>query len=111
MVGLACSALVVYNQRPLIEIAYCMAFGELLATLSRCIMLKRIVPDIKFTTLIVLPTITLISSFGIGVAQTTITEGCSMVMSILIILISVVVGTAAISVIWPSVRTMIARRI
>ena len=110
LVGLACSALVVYNQRPLMEIAYCMALGEILASLSRCIMLKRIVPEIRVSTLVVLPTMALASAFGIGIAQTAITEGCSMMMSIVVILVSVVLGTAAISLIWPSVRAMIAGR-
>ena len=111
LTGLACSTWVVYSQRNFIEIAYCMALGEIISTFSRSIMLKRLIPELNAKTLFFKPTLVLICAFGFGLVQRSIIDGLSVPMSVVVIILSVGVGTSALGLIWPAVRDRLSRRL
>ncbi len=110
LAGLVGSVWVVYAQRSLLEIAYCMAFGEILATLVRCILLKRIIPDLSSATLFFKPAFVLACAFGVGLVQRALIHDLSMPLSILVIIASIAVGAGLLSLVWSSNRRMIARK-
>lgn len=111
LLGFASSIWVIYNQRDLVEIGYCMGIGELLASISRCVMIKRLTPNISVTTLFVKPGLVLLCALGIGVAQRYAIEGLSTPMAALVVLITVGLGTSAVSLMWSPVRRMVSKKI
>ena len=111
LLGFASSIWVIYNQRDLVEIGYCMALGEILSTTSRCVMIKRIAPSISPTTLFLKPGLVLLGALGIGIAQRYLIDGLDMPMAIVVIIVSVVLGTIAMSLVWAPTRSIISRKI
>mgnify|MGYP001961861017 CR=1 FL=1 len=105
LLGLVCSVWVVYNQRDLIEIAYCMAIGEASATIFRGLMIKRMVPSLSMMVLFTKPFFVLLCAFGVGVLQRNAINELSVPTSVGVIIISVAVGAGALSLAWSPVRS------
>ena len=110
LLGFASSILVIYNQRDLVEIAYCMGIGELFSTISRCVMIRRIVPSISLTTLFFKPALVLLGATGIGICQRYAIDGLSMPVAIVVIIVSVGLGTSALSLVWAPARQIVSKK-
>ena len=111
LLGFAGSFWVIYNQRDLVEIAYCMGMGELISSIARCVMIKKILPSADMKTLFVMPGLVLLGALGIGIAQRYAIEGLSIPVAMLVIMVSVGVGTGALSLIWPPTRKIVWQKI
>ena len=111
LLGFASSILVIYNQRDLVEIGYCMGIGELMSSISRSVMIKRLVPSVSLTTLFWKPGLVLLGALGIGIAQRYAIDGLSMPMAIVVMIVSIGVGTSALSLMWAPTRKMISKKI
>ena len=111
LLGFASSILVIYYQRDLVEIGYCMGIGELMSSISRSVMIKRLVPSVSLTTLFWKPGLVLLGALGIGIAQRYAIDGLSMPMAIVVMIVSIGVGTSALSLMWAPTRKMISKKI
>ena len=74
-------------------------------------MIKRIAPSISPTTLFLKPGLVLLGALGIGIAQRYLIDGLDMPMAIVVIIVSVVLGTIAMSLVWAPTRSNISRKI
>lgn len=111
LLGFAGSFWVIYNQRDLVEIAYCMGIGELISSITRCVMIKKILPSTSLKTLFVRPGLVLLGALGIGIAQRYAIEGLSMPVAITVIVVSIGLGSGALSLIWAPTRKIVWQKI
>ena len=111
LLGFAGSFWVIYNQRDLVEIAYWMGIGELMSSISRGVMIKKMLPEADLKTLFVKPGLVLLAALGIGVAQRYAIEGLSLPVALIVVVCSVGLGSGALSLIWAPARKVVWQKI
>lgn len=111
IVGFIGSFWVVYNQRDLVEIGYCMAISEILSYISRSVMIKRIVPSISLKTLFVKPAIILGCALAVGTAQRYAIAGLPIPLAVVVVIVSIAIGSGVLALFWAPVRQIVSRKL
>ncbi|MBB48832.1 MAG: hypothetical protein CMJ33_09925 [Phycisphaerae bacterium] len=111
VLGIVCSIWVVYNQRSLVEIGYCMGIGEALSYIARGIMVRRLVPSISLNALFVKPALVLLCALAIGTVQRYTIDGMSLPLALPLMFAWVVAGSALLSLFWAPVRSIVSQRL
>lgn len=101
---------VIYNRRDLMELGYCMAMSEIFSYIARSVMIKRIVPSITLKTLFVKPTLVILCALAIGTAQRYAIEGLSTTLAVVIVIVSVTIGSSVLALFWAPMRQIVSRK-